>query len=132
MGAHGEVIETDNGKRADAAFSYEVRAASPREYRDSVIRVWRDNLAIGERAAHAYRWIYEQAPRPPDLAETRSPEEAMTASDSSTHLAWLIHPNAPTARIDSMAGTESPKKPQQTRSDFAELQIEPGMLDRSH
>ena len=59
-------------------------------------------------------------------------EEAMTASDSSTNLAWLINQNAPTSRIDSMSGSGETKKPQQTRSDFAELQIEPEMLDRPH
>ena len=59
-------------------------------------------------------------------------EEAMTASDSSTNLAWLINQNAPTARVDSMARGDEADKPQQTRSDFAELQIEPGMLDRPH
>ena len=30
-------------------------------------------------------------------------DEAMTASDSSTNLAWLINQNAPTARVDAMA-----------------------------
>jgi twitching motility protein PilU len=59
-------------------------------------------------------------------------EEAMTASDSSTNLAWLINQNAPTARVDSMARGDESDKPQQTRSDFSELQIEPGMLDRPH
>jgi twitching motility protein PilU len=59
-------------------------------------------------------------------------EEAMTASDSSTNLAWLINQNAPTARVDSMQRGDESDKPQQTRSDFSELQIEPGMLDRPH
>jgi len=57
-------------------------------------------------------------------------EEAMTASDSSTNLAWLINQNAPTARVDAMARSEDAIKPQRIHSDFAELQIEPGMLDR--
>ena len=57
-------------------------------------------------------------------------EEAMTASDSSTNLAWLINQNAPTARVDAMSRSEDAVKPKQTHSDFAELQIEPGMLDR--
>jgi twitching motility protein PilU len=59
-------------------------------------------------------------------------EEAMTASDSSTNLAWLINQNAPTSRVDAMSRGEDVAKPQQTHSDFAELQIEPGMLDRQH
>ena len=37
---------------------------------------------------------------------------------------------APTARVDAMARGEDAAKSKQTRSDFAELQIEPGMLDR--
>jgi hypothetical protein len=59
-------------------------------------------------------------------------EEAMTASDSSTNLAWLINQNAPTARVDAMSRGEDAVKPQRTHSDFADLQIEPGMLDRPH
>ena len=58
-------------------------------------------------------------------------EEAMTASDSSTNLAWL-NQNAPTARIDALSRSEDSAKPQRLHSDFAELQIEPGMLDRPH
>ena len=59
-------------------------------------------------------------------------EEAMTASDSSTNLAWLINQNAPTARVDAMSHGEDAAKPQRTHSDFTDLQIEPGMLDRPH
>src|SRR5437899_5021092 len=61
-------------------------------------------------------------------------EEAMTASDSSTNLAWLINQNAPTARVDAMALAEpdGEKKARKTHSDFASLQIEPDMLDRPH
>jgi len=61
-------------------------------------------------------------------------EEAMTASDSSTNLAWLINQNAPTARVDSMAAAqpEQEKKARRTGSDFTALQIEPDMLDRPH
>jgi twitching motility protein PilU len=61
-------------------------------------------------------------------------EEAMTASDSSTNLAWLINQNAPTARVDAMPHPEAEqeKKPRRTHSDFTALQIEPDMLDRPH
>jgi len=61
-------------------------------------------------------------------------EEAMTASDSSTNLAWLINQNAPTARVDAMphAEAEQEKKPRRTHSDFTALQIEPDMLDHPH
>jgi twitching motility protein PilU len=61
-------------------------------------------------------------------------EEAMTASDSSTNLAWLINQNAPTSRVDAMphGEPEQEKKPRRTHSDFTALQIEPDMLDRPH
>jgi len=61
-------------------------------------------------------------------------EEAMTASDSSTNLAWLINQNAPSARVDAMphAEPEQEKKSRRTHSDFTALQIEPDMLDRTH
>jgi twitching motility protein PilU len=61
-------------------------------------------------------------------------EEAMTASDSSTNLAWLINQNAPTARVDAMPHPEpeQEKKPRRTHSDFTALQIEPDLLDRPH
>ena len=61
-------------------------------------------------------------------------EEAMTASDSSTNLAWLINQNAPTARVDAMPHPEAEqeKKPRRTHSDFTALQIEPDLLDRPH
>ena len=61
-------------------------------------------------------------------------EEAMTASDSSTNLAWLINQNAPTARVDAMphAEPEQESKPRRAHSDFTALQIEPDLLDRPH
>ena len=59
-------------------------------------------------------------------------DEAMSASDSSTNLAWLINQNAPTARVDSMSRSEGEATPQRTHSDFGALQIEPEMLDRPH
>jgi twitching motility protein PilU len=57
-------------------------------------------------------------------------EEAMTASDSPTNLAWLINQNAPTARVDGMA-PPTPTAPRSVTSDFAAMQIEPDMLDRA-
>jgi twitching motility protein PilU len=60
-------------------------------------------------------------------------EEAMTASDSSTNLAWLINQNAPTARVEAMALKDDEKASEKrTHSDFTALQIEPEMLDRPH
>jgi twitching motility protein PilU len=62
-------------------------------------------------------------------------DEAMSASDSPTNLAWLINQNTPTARVDSLQpppgeGKTLPRRP--PGSDFGALQIEPEMLDRPH
>ena len=64
------------------------------------------------------------------IDEVISYEEAMSASDSPTNLAWLINQNAPTARVDSMSRSDGEKSARRTHSDFAALQIEPEMLDR--
>jgi len=58
-------------------------------------------------------------------------DEAMAASDSPTNLAWLINQNAPTARVEGMPGKEA-GAPRRAGSDFASMQIEPDMLDRTH
>jgi len=57
-------------------------------------------------------------------------EEAMSASDSPTNLAWLINQNAPTARVDGMAHSDGQKAAHGTPSDFGMLQIVPELLDR--
>jgi len=61
-------------------------------------------------------------------------EEAMTASDSSTNLAWLINQNAPSSRVEGVTTVdpEQEKKPLRTHTDFTAMQIEPDMLDRPH
>ena len=60
-------------------------------------------------------------------------DEAMTASDSPTNLAWLINQNSPTARVENMA-VEAGKggDAQRTQSDFSSLHIDAAMLDRPH
>jgi twitching motility protein PilU len=57
-------------------------------------------------------------------------DEAMTASDSATNLAWLINQNAPTARVDGMAAPKEGRTAPGVHSDFSDLQIEPELLDR--
>jgi twitching motility protein PilU len=56
-------------------------------------------------------------------------DEAMTASDSPTNLAWLINQNSPSSRVEQV---ESPSKGSEGRktADFASVAIEPEMLDR--
>ena len=60
-------------------------------------------------------------------------DEAMTASDSPTNLAWLINQNSPTARVDGLAveaGADG--EAQRPQSDFSSLHIDAAMLDRPH
>jgi twitching motility protein PilU len=64
------------------------------------------------------------------IDEVISYDEAMSASDSPTNLAWLINQNAPTARVDSMSRSDGAKAARRTHSDFGVLQIEPELLDR--
>jgi twitching motility protein PilU len=59
-------------------------------------------------------------------------DEAMTASDSPTNLAWLINQNSPTARVDAMTQQEGQDAAQRPQSDFTSLQIDAEMLDRPH
>ena len=59
-------------------------------------------------------------------------EEAMSASDSPTNLAWQINQNSPTARVEGMAKDAAGGQPKPPQSDFATLQIDAEMLDRTH
>jgi twitching motility protein PilU len=62
-------------------------------------------------------------------------DEAMTASDSPTNLAWLINQQAPTARVDNMAqSSDASGAPRSATpgTDFASLRIDAGLLDRTH
>jgi twitching motility protein PilU len=87
-----------------------------------------------EKSLYPGSQTFEQALSRLYLDGTISYDDAMTASDSSTNLAWLINQNAPTARVDAMphGEPEQEKKPRRTHSDFTALQIEPDMLDRPH
>src|SRR5512143_441333 len=59
-------------------------------------------------------------------------DEAMTASDSPTNLAWLINQNSPTARVEGMAVESEGGKAKRPQSDFTALRIDAEMLDRPH
>jgi len=58
-------------------------------------------------------------------------DEAMTASDSPTNLAWQINQNSPSSRVDSM---EADPKTEQRRigADFATMTINTELLDQAH
>ena len=83
-----------------------------------------------EKSLYPGSQTFEQALCRLYIDERITYDEAMTASDSSTNLAWLINQNAPTSRVDALSRGEDAAKPQQIHSDFTKLQIEPEMLDR--
>ena len=58
-------------------------------------------------------------------------DEAMSASDSSTNLAWQINQSSPTSRVDSM---EADPRTEQRRigADFATMTINTDLLDQAH
>ncbi len=58
-------------------------------------------------------------------------DEAMSASDSPTNLAWLINQSSPTARVENVPSSGA-GAPRRQGTDFASMQIEPDMLDRAH
>jgi twitching motility protein PilU len=59
-------------------------------------------------------------------------DEAMTASDSPTNLAWLINQNSPTARVEGLAPQAGGGEARRPQSDFTTLEIDAEMLDRPH
>jgi twitching motility protein PilU len=64
------------------------------------------------------------------LDGTISYDEAMSASDSPTNLAWLINQNSPTARVENLETSVADRDAHRTTADFATLTIDPAMLDR--
>ena len=58
-------------------------------------------------------------------------DEAMSASDSPTNLAWQINQNSPSSRVESM---EADPTTEQRRSgaDFATMTINTELLDQAH
>jgi twitching motility protein PilU len=87
-----------------------------------------------EQSLYPGSQTFEQALCRLHLDGVLSYDEAMTASDSPTNLAWLINQQAPTARVDNMAqGSETAggKRAGASGTDFASLRIDAGLLDRS-
>jgi twitching motility protein PilU len=87
-----------------------------------------------EQSLYPGSQTFEQALCRLHLDGVLSYDEAMTASDSPTNLAWLINQQAPTARVDNMAAggeTAGGKRAGATGTDFASLRIDAGLLDRS-
>ena len=57
-------------------------------------------------------------------------DEAMSASDSPTNLAWLINQNSPTARVENLETSVADREAHRATADFATLTIDPAMLER--
>jgi twitching motility protein PilU len=84
-----------------------------------------------EQSLYPGSQTFEQALCRLHLDGVISYDEAMTASDSPTNLAWLINQNSPTARIDAIPhGGEADARQKQRGSDFASVTIDAAMLDR--
>ncbi|HEV8500498.1 MAG TPA: PilT/PilU family type 4a pilus ATPase [Casimicrobiaceae bacterium] len=60
-------------------------------------------------------------------------DEAMTASDSATNLAWLINQNAPNTRVEAIQDNDddAQARPRRGNIDFASVSIDPAMLDHA-
>jgi twitching motility protein PilU len=56
-------------------------------------------------------------------------DEAMSASDSPTNLAWLINQNNPSARVESVESETGAAKPRRPGADFTSMTIDPAMLE---
>jgi len=85
-----------------------------------------------EKSLYPGSQTFEQALCRMFIDDVISYEEAMSASDSPTNLAWLINQNAPTSRVEAMDKGDKDKSSHRTHSDFTALAIEPEMLDRQH
>jgi twitching motility protein PilU len=57
-------------------------------------------------------------------------DDAMSASDSPTNLAWQINQNSPTSRVASMEQSDKGESQRVPAADFAGMTINPELLDR--
>ena len=59
-------------------------------------------------------------------------DEAMTAADSPTNLAWQINQNTPSARVDALQQRTQGDQQSATAADFGGMTINPELLNRPH
>ena len=83
-----------------------------------------------EQSLYPGSQTFEQALSRLYLDGTISYDEAMTAADSPTNLAWLINQNSPTARVDSMKNDEPENVKRRPQADFSGMAIDPELLER--
>jgi twitching motility protein PilU len=81
-----------------------------------------------EQSLYPGSQTFEQALCKLYLDQRISYDEAMTASDSATNLAWLINQNSPSSRID-MTGENARAAPR-PKADFGSFAIDPALLER--
>jgi twitching motility protein PilU len=83
-----------------------------------------------EQSLYPGSQTFEQAMCRLYLVGVISYDEAMAAADSPTNLAWLVNQNAPSARVDAVAPTNSEEATRQLKGDFVKLEIDPDFLNR--
>jgi twitching motility protein PilU len=83
-----------------------------------------------EQSLYPGSQTFEQALSRLYLDGTISYDEAMTAADSPTNLAWLINQNSPTSRVDSMKNDEPENAKRRPQADFSGMAIDPELLER--
>src|SRR5512144_2182345 len=81
-----------------------------------------------EQSLYPGSQTFEQALCRLHLDGQMSYDEAMTASDSPTNLAWLINQNSPTARVEGLVAQSEDGKAKRRDTDFAAVSIDAGML----
>jgi twitching motility protein PilU len=81
-----------------------------------------------EQSLYPGSQTFEQALCRLYLDQVISYDEALSAADSPTNLAWLVNQNSPTTRVEAESG-EDPGDGALSR-DFVKLEIDPEFLNR--
>jgi twitching motility protein PilU len=81
-----------------------------------------------EQSLYPGSQTFEQALCRLYLDEVITYDEALSAADSPTNLAWLVNQNSPTTRVE--AGTEEEPADGALSRDFVKLEIDPEFLNR--
>jgi twitching motility protein PilU len=81
-----------------------------------------------EQSLYPGSQTFEQAMCKLYLDGVISYDEAMSAADSPTNLAWLVNQNAPSTRVESVEAGEEATRP--LKGDFVKLEIDPDFLNR--
>jgi twitching motility protein PilU len=85
-----------------------------------------------EQSLYPGSQTFEQALCRLYLDDQISYDDAMTAADSPTNLAWLINQNSPTARVENVPRSKDDAANGRPGADFTNLSIDSGLLERPH